>query len=430
MGLGFLGKFLSVLARILLSRTLSLEAMGYYSLVSPTMLLFITLSQMGLPTAISTLEAKYPERGKMIFASAFFLSMSFSITLMILLLYFGGDIARILFQNEEVTEALYGLALLLPLVSLSALVKGFFYGKNQLDFTSTSTMMEGVGRILFTVFVLPIFLRYGNRIAAFGAMLTLCVGEIFQGGFLIFFNEQKLYKRTHEIMRIPLRDTYSGQREVLSLSFPLTLSRLVGSLTYFMEPILLTHLLLRSGMNQSEIATQYGVLSGYVLPCLMLPEFFSTVLANYLLPNLSKMIVKKDYLGAKKKFHEVLLINAVISLVTVTCLFFFGRPIYHFLYHIDEGYEWLKILSFPIVIFYLEAPIVACMHAWGLTKKAFYSTVISCIVRLLFLTFFTEIFGVITAGYALVICAIIDVGGNWMMVEKKWKSVINEESKT
>ena len=42
-------KVLSFFVRILLARTLSEQAMNYYTLASPTMVFVITLAQMGIP---------------------------------------------------------------------------------------------------------------------------------------------------------------------------------------------------------------------------------------------------------------------------------------------------------------------------------------------------------------------------------------------
>ena len=47
-----IAKILSFLVRILLARTLSESAMNYYTLASPTMVIMITLAQMGIPGAI------------------------------------------------------------------------------------------------------------------------------------------------------------------------------------------------------------------------------------------------------------------------------------------------------------------------------------------------------------------------------------------
>ena len=65
-----------------------------------------------------------------------------------------------------------------------------------------------------------------------------------------------------------------GIAEVLRLSAPLNLSRVVLCLFQAAEAALLPLLLIRSGMTDSDALALYGVLSGMVLPLLLFPNCF------------------------------------------------------------------------------------------------------------------------------------------------------------
>ena len=84
MFLGFVSKGLSMIARILTTRIIGLEAMSIYTLASPAMVFLITLAQMGLPTAIATLISKHKERSKKIFLCGLFLSLIISMVFMLI----------------------------------------------------------------------------------------------------------------------------------------------------------------------------------------------------------------------------------------------------------------------------------------------------------------------------------------------------------
>lgn len=62
--LSFIGKFLSLLARLSMARAIKIEAMSYFSIINPLMVLLLNLSQFGLPLACSTLIAKHPNKTK------------------------------------------------------------------------------------------------------------------------------------------------------------------------------------------------------------------------------------------------------------------------------------------------------------------------------------------------------------------------------
>lgn len=387
---GFLGKGLSMIARILMTRELGTEAMSIYTLANPAMVLIITLAQMGLPTAIATLISKKPEKSKKIFVSGLFISLFISIALMISTILIAPYLAHNVLKNADVTMTIYGLALLIPLVSLSSLLKGYFVGHNLVKLTAISSIAEELTRILFILIFLHSFTKKGPQYASFGAMMGVCIGEIFQSLYLVFQSERKLYKRVQEVFDLRQIKPLEEIPGILSLSFPITLSRIIGSLTYFFEPIIVTNLLTKYGVSATKITLDYGILNGYAMPILMLPGFFALALANFLLPNMSSAIGKKNYRHAHQLFYMILFASIGIGLAMAIVLEWKGNEILRLLYRTDEGAMYVKWLAFPFILYYVETPIGNAMHALGLTKKAFLSTILSCTVRIISLVLFTK----------------------------------------
>ena len=52
---GFLSKFLGFILKIIITRTIGVEGVGLYSLITPTFNLFIVIATFSFPTAISKL---------------------------------------------------------------------------------------------------------------------------------------------------------------------------------------------------------------------------------------------------------------------------------------------------------------------------------------------------------------------------------------
>lgn len=387
---GFLGKGLSMIARILMTRELGTEAMSIYTLANPAMVLIITLAQMGIPTAIATLISKKPEKSKKIFVSGLFISLFISVALMIVTLLVAPYLASNVLKNEDVTMTIYGLALLIPLVSLSSLLKGYFIGHNLVKLTAISSIAEEIMRIVFILLFLGYFSKKGPQYASFGAMMGVCVGEIFQSLYLVFQSEKKLYRRVQEAFDLKQIKPLEEIPGILSLSLPITLSRIISSLTYFFEPIIVTNLLMKYGVSAAKITLDYGILNGYAMPILMLPCFFALALANFLLPNMSAAIGKKQYSHAQKLFYTILLASIGIGLSMALLLEWKGNEILHLLYKTDEGAVYVKWLALPFILYYVETPIGNAMHALGLTKKAFISTILSCMVRIVSLVLLTK----------------------------------------
>ncbi len=69
-------------------------------------------------------------------------------------------------------------------------------------------------------------------------------------------------------------------KALFKIAIPTTGSRLIGSIGYFLEPIILTYVLLKVGYSSNYITTHYGIINGYVYPLLLLPSFFTLAISN------------------------------------------------------------------------------------------------------------------------------------------------------
>lgn len=383
-----------MIARILMTRAIGLEGMSIYTLANPAMVLIITLAQLGLPTAIATLISKNKEKSKKIFISGLIISFVISVILMVVIIFLAPFLSTNILKNNDVKMTIYGLALLVPLVSLSSLLKGYFIGHNLVKMTARSSIAEEAARIVFIVIFLHQFTKISPSYGAFGAIIGVCVGEIFQSIYLLFESNLKLYKHAYELLSLKDIKPLEEIPEVLSLSIPITLSRLIGSLTYFLEPIIITNLMLKSGYSSSFITTEYGIYSGYAMPVLLLPGFFSLAFSNYMLPILSRYIGNNDFKLAKKHFLKIICLCLSVGFLVAVIFYSNSENISYILYKTTQGSQYIKKLAFPFILYYLESPINTAMHALGLTKQAFYTTTTSCIARILILLIFTPKYGI------------------------------------
>ena len=55
---------------------------------------------------------------------------------------------------------------------------------------------------------------------------------------------------------------------------------MIGSITYFFEPIILTNMLKYIGYSNDYITLEYGIINGYVYPLLLLPSFFTLAISS------------------------------------------------------------------------------------------------------------------------------------------------------
>lgn len=416
--LGGIAKLLSTIARITTTRIVGVEGMSIYSLVAPLMVFIISLSQQGLPTAISKLvSSDYKNRKKYVITS-YFIGLISSIIIMFFIISFAPLIAQYLLNNTLTVQTLYMTALLSPLVMISSFLKAYLIGIKKTTQTAISQIFEELGRISFIVIFGSLFVIKGAKYGAMAAMIGVCVGEVFQILSLFFSHLKPFSKNIKNILKSSLDKENYDFNSVNQISLPITFSRLITSFTYALEPIILTNILLKMNFTSSFISLSYSELSTYAMPLLFLPGFFANSFATILLPNMSKDISENNLNHAKLIFIKIMKLSFLIGFIFCLIIFLFASPLLKLLYGKVIGLKYVKILAFPCIIYYLEAPINTAMHALSLDKEAFKTTFISCLIRILLMILFVPYFNVIGIEYAMIISVLYIIIKNLSYINK------------
>ena len=129
----------------------------------------------------------------------------------------------------------------------------------------------------------------------YGIIKTICfisivnmIGEI--SSQLVMIRYFPKFKLSIKDLKINFIDV----KNVLSYTLPITLSKIIGTLSYFLEPILITNILLYVGYTKSYITCEYGSVNAYALSTLLMPQFFTQNMATSLIPELSKQYSLKN----------------------------------------------------------------------------------------------------------------------------------------
>lgn len=420
MFIGMITKIISMSSRILSSRELGVSAVSIYSLVNPIFVFLITIASFSLPTAIATLISKHPEKGKKVFLTCLMITMAINLVIIALLLAGAEWIARSLLHNADTIPSLYLLCIVVPLTSVSSLVKGYYLGRQEMILTSTSSLIEECSRLLSVICLGGLFVHFSDSVKATFFVLVMIIGEIIQTTYLIFTSGSYYIRNIAKLTGFFEKENYIFP-EVMQIGLPLTLSRLVTSFTFMLEPILITSLLTGQGMDGSQVTLEYGILSSYVTPMLMFPGFFSLAISNYLLPKLSSLIGKKRYAAGEKLFNRILLYTFLIGSAMSVIFFFFGGDLIRWIYRVDYGKEEIRRLAIPFVIYYIETPINISMHALNLSRHSFRSSLASSLLRLILLVVLSRYLSVFAVSAATLASCYLDVLLNYLMIHRVFK---------
>lgn len=377
--LSTIAKILSFSVRIYLARQLPIEAMSTYSLAVPSLIFLIALAQMGIPSALSKVIAESKNQLNGILA-AFILSIVNNLVLIILFMLIIPLLASNLYHDSEMTRILRSMIYMIPMVTLSGLCKAILQG-NQYHLTAcASQIFEEIFRILYLVirFSYPVenFMEYASI-----AMFSVFVGEIGSTLYMLIY----LFIKKHPIKRRQHDLRINHFHEILSLSIPMTSARLIGSLTYFLEPIFFL-----SFSNHFLLEESYGIFNGYVLPLLTMPSFISITLSSVLLPTFVYHKKHNHLDHAMHIFYLMSFICIFISTCWTMITFFFPSQILEIFYKTSVGGDMLKVTALPFILYSLQPVFSSILHALNQSKKALIDTIIGCILRLLLILLFTS----------------------------------------
>lgn len=377
---GLLTKLLGMFIKIMMSRLIGTEGLGLYMMVLPTFSLFIGIGQFGLPTALSKLVAEKRKNNIKLFFSILPISLFINLLLIITIIVIAPVLANNLLHDPRCYLPILAIAVVIPFTSLSSICRSYFFGKEKMVPHVVSNLLEDIVRLTLMIIGIPFFLPKGLEYAVCYIILSNVISEGVSILVLFLFLPKKIQLKKEDL--IPKKDY---MKESLSIGIPNTTGRLLGSIGYFLEPILLTTTLLSLGYSSKFITTEYGILSGYVMPLLLLPSFFTMAISQALLPVVSREYTRGNYTFVRRKIKQAILYSLAIGIpVTIFFIIFPELPL-KLIYHTNEGISYMRFLA-PVCLFqYIQSPLSSCLDAMGRSRDAMIATTIGVIIRSIFL---------------------------------------------
>ncbi len=345
-------------------------------MILPTFSLFIGISQFGLPVALSKLVAEDTKNNKRLLFSVIPISLIINLILIIIIIIIAPYLSTNLLHNKDTYYAILAIAVVIPFTSISSITRSYFFGKQKMLPHVVSNISEDIIRLLIMIIGIPFFMPKGLSYTICFIILSNVISELISILVLFIFLPKKLKIKKKDL--IPSKNYI---KESLSIGIPNTTGRFIGSIGYFLEPIILTSTLLYIGYSSSFITREYGVLSGYVMPLLLLPSFFTQAISQALLPIISKEYVKKNYQSVKQKIKQAIIISLLVGIPVTILLMIIPNYFLKIIYHTTEGTTYMRVLA-PICLFqYIQAPLSSSLDAMGKSKEVMIASTLGMFVR-------------------------------------------------
>lgn len=397
---GFLTKMLGFIIKVVYTRIIGEYGISLFTIATPTYSLLLTISTLAIPISISKLVSENKGRSIRILTSAAFLILSINFLLILIIFLTKDFIAINLLKEPLAAPILMAFALTLPFVSISAVLKGYFAGKQNMVPHAISNILEQIVRLIIIVTILPMLMKKSVMYAVLGLILLTILSEISSIIVFLFFLPKHINYKNN------LLPSKKHTKDILNISLPTVSSRIIGNIGYFLEPIILTNLLLFSGYTNAYILREYGAYNAYSLALLTMPGFFIAAISTSLLPEISKFHGERNSSMVKRRIKQSLLFALLIGTFFSFIIFTFRDKLLFTLYNTTNGSDYIKILAPFFVLFYLEGVLTSALQALGHAKITMNITLWGVILKLLVMA----ILSLCHIGiYSLVIAEIINI---------------------
>ncbi|GAB2560427.1 stage V sporulation protein B [Gracilibacillus alcaliphilus] len=412
---GMITRFLGFINRIIVARLMGEEGIGLYNMALPTLFLMYTISQVGLPIAIAKrvaeAEAKRDHHKiKQILIISLSITVSLSIISSFIMFMIIPYITQYLLTDERVFYPMMAIIPIIPISAVSAVIRGYFQGRQNMKPQSYAQVIEQIVRIAFVMILVSYLAPYGVEYAAAGAMISVIIGEAISLWYMMHaFQLKKQIKLRKNVWKY-IKTGKQTLQQLFSIAIPSTASRMVNSTANFLEPILVAQSLALAGYQATVATKQYGMLTGYALPLLFLPTFITHSLAVALVPNLSEAEALKHSQRIHYRIHQAIRISFASGAIATVLLTLFADTILQYMYGTANASIFLKIMAPCFLFMYIQFPLNASLQALDLAKQAMWNNIISTIIKFVVLIVLATNPQIGIFGAAIAMCAGVIIG--------------------
>ncbi len=408
--------------RIHLSRAIGAEGMGVFQLVMPLYMLMITLVSGGISTAVSKLIAEnYASNNlkninKTVKICCIVIG-SWSLFLCILIAFNAEYIAENLLKDSR---AMYSVLMLTPavfFVSLAAVLKGYFYGLQNVKPPAIIDIFEKIVRLGALIAVTGYLIPFGIAYVCAGAMIAMTAGEVLS--FVLLY----LYYKLRKIKNVMASKTEASMlilRKILNTAIPLSISGSLATIMDMICAVLVPTMLRNAGYANSIALSLYGELTGMVMPLLFFPFIIVASLSVTLVPAVTSSFASRNWAALNKKCNDSLMLTSIVGFAATAfflvfpseaCRIFFNQP------HAGNLLFWMAL---GCIFEYWQFTLFAILSGIGLQRKVLFNSLLTIAITLICTYTLIPIPQIGIYGYVIgfILSAVVVVAANLISLNK------------
>ncbi len=383
-GTGFLSRFIGFFLRMFLSRTFGEEQVGLYQLIFPIYALCYSLTAAGIETALSRCTARKVSLGKKKEAiKLLYISMGISLTLSVLMLAlmqkYAATLSIYILGDMRCEPLLLAISYAIPFAAIHSCICGYYLGLKQTKIPAISQLIEQLVRFASIYIIYLIALNKNWTIHILFAVFGIVIGECISSFFCMH-----CFTRSEKKERFAFRpkDVFPLSKELLTLSIPLTASRILLNILQSVESISIPLRLQQYGYTASQALSNFGVLTGMALPCVLFPSAITSSVSTMLLPTVAEIQATQHYEKLKSVIKKVFQSCFLLGLSCCFLFVCFGTCIGNTLFHSALAGDYLKTLGWICPFLYLNATLSSITTGLGMANATFVVQLLGLTIRI------------------------------------------------
>ena len=405
-------KLLGALYRVPLTNILGAEGMGLYQLVFPVYALFMILSTVGIPTALSRIVAEQRALGngakKYLFACMLTLVALSTVSAVIVV-----SLAKYIAIWQGNVTAYKGFWIIAPsLVFVGAIAgfRGWFQGEMYMLPTAVSNIIEQVVKLAVGLTLSLVFSKRGVLYAVYGALVGVTASEFVALLYMFLVYIAKSRNVQKESLKLSRVESIG----VFRTAFPIAIVSILIPLSNFFDSIVIVNMLKLGGASRDLATALYGLYSGPVNSLVNMPIVFTLSLAIAVVPSVAVSRVERDIDSILLKSRLGIKLTYLIAIPFAVFFAVFGEKLVGAIYprlaleQVIIAGKLLKIASFNVVTISCMQIYVSLLQAVDKTKMAVLSLVFAILIKTVLqivLTYYVGILGAALASAAMGVVA-------------------------
>ena len=362
-------KLMSLVYRGVMIRLIGAEGLGLTEIMMPFYSFLIVIASLGIPLAISNFISAETDEKRIgdIFRTGTVLLIANGLAVTLLTFFLFPLIQDFVFSDRRVGPAFLILIPSVFLISAFSALRGFFQGSRLSSVIGKSQVAEQFTRLTAGIILVSFLIRSGCPLPVLiiGFALASLIAE-FCGGAYLFRKYRKIRPERkgafHKNLAIGM----------LRTGAPITMSRIVISLTSAAQAVIIPRILMSMGASPGEAATFYGLFAGVALTVLHLPSVITGALTTPLMPAIAEANGRGNHRLRNERIAKSIRFTNYTALPVLILLFYYAKEICGLLFASPQAGYYLSFLSLGGIFLYLQQPVITILQGMNRFSRLFF----------------------------------------------------------